>query len=219
MNLLTVFAHPFTDKYPGAVMQAFHQPFVTGGHDIDVLDLHAEGFDPRFTEADHACFWGGPVPEEIAAFHRRVESADRMAFVFPVYWWGMPALMKGWIERVFTAGWAYQFGAGVQDRGKQPPTSLLGNVPTTLIAIAGSRESTYDRYGYRDAMRTQLDVGTFAYCGVTDVASHLIYDVEGDHNEVRRDDGLRAARKIGEAFLDPDRVIRHAKNEHFETKA
>jgi NAD(P)H dehydrogenase (quinone) len=59
MHLLTVFAHPFTDKYPAAVMDAFHEPFREGAHSIDVLDLHSEGFDPRFTKADHAHFWGG----------------------------------------------------------------------------------------------------------------------------------------------------------------
>lgn len=219
MHLLTVYSHPFTDRYPAAVMDAFHEPFRQAGHRIDVLDLHREDFDPRFTPEDHAHFWGGPVPAEIAAMHRRVEAADRLAFVFPVYWWGMPAMMKGWIERVFTVGWAYQYGAGVEDRGKQPLTSLLGNVPTILIGIGGSSKRTYDKYGYDEAMRTQLDVGTFAYCGITDVTSHLIYDVEGDHNSAVRDDGLTRAAEIGGAFLAPDRLIRDAKEEHLRRRA
>jgi NAD(P)H dehydrogenase (quinone) len=219
MHLMTIFAHPFTDKYPAAVMDAFHDPFRQGGHSIDVLDLHSEGFDPRFTQADHAHFWGGPISPEVAAMHRRVEEADRLAFIFPVYWWGMPAIMKGWIERVFTGGWAYQFGSGVEDRGKAPPSSLLVNVPTTLIGIGGSRKRTYDKYGYGDAMRTQLDVGIFAYCGITDVESHLIYDVEGDHNASIRDEGLAQAREIGREFLSPDRVVRDAKEAHLRTRA
>ncbi|WP_277188673.1 NAD(P)H-dependent oxidoreductase [Caballeronia sp. BR00000012568055] len=219
MHVLTVFAHPFRDKYPAAVMDAFHRPFEHAGDSIDILDLHSEGFDPRFTETDHAHFWGGPVPDDIAAMHERVERADRLAFVFPVYWWSMPALMKGWIERVFTGGWAYQFGSGVVDRGKAPPASLLQNVPTTLIGIAGSRKRTYDKYGYADAMRTQMDVGIFAYCGVTDVASHLIYDVEGDHNAPNRDDGLKQAEAIGAAFRSPHRQIRNAKEAHLHKRA
>lgn len=219
MNLLTVFAHPFTDRYPAAVMGAFHEPFRQTGHSIDVLDLHGEGFDPRFTVADHAHFWGGPVPAEIAAMHRRVEQADRLAFVFPVYWWSMPAVMKGWIERVFTGGWAYQFGKGVEDRGKAPPSSLLGNVPTKLIGIGGSSKRTYDKYGYAEAMRTQIDVGIFAYCGITDVESHLIYDVEGDHNAPMREQGLKQAREIGRGFLSADRVIRNARDDHLRDRS
>ncbi|NSY14912.1 NAD(P)H-dependent oxidoreductase [Agrobacterium vitis] len=214
MHLLTVFSHPFADKYPAAVMDAFHEPFRQAGYSVDILDLHQENFDPRFTREDHAHFWGGPVPDEIAAMHHRVETADRLAFVFPVYWWGMPAMMKGWIERVFTGGWAYQFGAGVEDRGKEPPTSLLGNIPTTLIGIAGSTKRTYDKYGYGEAMKTQIDVGTFAYCGLADVESHLIYDVEGDHNAPNRTEGFVQVREIAKAFLSPERMVKNAKEEH-----
>ena len=200
-------------------MDAFHGPFRRSGHSIDVLDLHGEHFDPRFTEADHAHFWGGPIPAEIVAMHSRVEKADRLGFVFPVYWWGMPAVMKGWIERVFTGGWAYQFGKGVEDRGREPPTSLLGNVPTTLIGIGGSSKRTYDKYGYAEAMRIQIDVGTFAYCGITDVDSHLIYDVEGDHNTPTREQGLKRAHEIGSEFLSPGRIVRNAKEDHLRQRA
>ncbi|MGO1267500.1 MAG: NAD(P)H-dependent oxidoreductase [Microbacterium gubbeenense] len=218
MHLLTVFSHPFVDRYPATVMDAFHEPFRQAGHPIDVLDLHQEGFDPRFTEEDHAHFWGGPVPPGISEMHERVEAADRLAFVFPVYWWSMPALMKGWIERVFTGDWAYQYGSGVKDRGKKPLNGLLPSIPTSLIGIGGSKKHTYDKYGYGDAMRTQLDVGIFAYCGITDVENHLLYDVEGDQNAAAREAGLEQAREIGRAFLDPQRVPRDAKAEHLHRR-
>lgn len=218
MHLLTVFSHPIADSYPAAVMSAFHEPFHEAGYTIDVLDLHREDFDPRFTVEDHAHFWGGPVPDGVAAMHRRVEAADRLAFVYPVYWWSMPALMKGWIDRVFTGGWAYQYGQGVEDRGKEPLNGLLPSVPTALIGVGGSKHATYDKYGYDEAMRTQLDVGVFAYCGIRDVESHLIYDVEGDHNAANRTAGLRDARRIGADFLSQDRVPRDAKAEHLHAR-
>lgn len=218
LHLLTVFAHPIANSYPAAVMSAFHEPFRTSGYTIDVLDLHREGFDPRFTAEDHAHFWGAHVPADIAAMHRRVEAADRLAFIFPVYWWSMPALMKGWIERVFTGGWAYQYGRGVQDRGKEPLNGLLPSVPTALLGIGGSKYTTYNKYGYDVAMRTQLDVGIFAYCGIRDVESHLIYDVEGAHNAANRSSGLQDARRIGADFLSPDRVPRDAMAENLRTR-
>lgn len=219
MHLLTVFAHPIRTSYPGRVMESFHEPFAAAGHTIDILDLHAEEFDPRFTPDDHAHFWGGEIPDGIAGSHRRVEAADRLAFVFPVYWWSMPAVMKGWIDRVFTGGWAYQYGSGVDDRGTQPVHGLLPHVPTSLIGIGGSAQRTYDRYRYAEAMRTQIDVGIFAYCGIRDVESHLIVDIEAQGNTVARDHGLDAARSIGADFLSPDRVPRDAKAAHFNTAA
>ncbi|MFB9137044.1 NAD(P)H-dependent oxidoreductase [Vibrio olivae] len=211
MNILTVFSHPYRDKYPGAVMDAFHQPIANAGHHIDILDLHREGFDPRFTEADHACFWGGDLPAEIHKMQQRVAKADQLAFVFPIYWWSMPALMKGWIERVFTGGWAYQYGKGVEDRGQAPLDGLLTNIPTTLIGVGGSKKTTYDKYRYDDAMKIQIDLGIFAYCGVTDVESHIIYDVEGEVNALNREQGLKMANQIGKAFTCAERQPKNVK--------
>lgn len=213
MNILTVYSHPYRDRYPGAVMDAFHQPIIATGHSVDILDLYAEDFDPRFTSADHACFWGGELPQDVALMHQRVEKADQLAFIFPVYWWSMPALMKGWIERVFTGGWAYQYGKGVEDRGKSPLNGLLTNLPTLLIGIGGSKKATYDKYDYERAMRTQIDLGIFSYCGVTDLESHLIYDVEGDHNAKNREHGLILAEQISRDFISPQRIPKNVKQE------
>lgn len=219
MNLLTVFAHPIRNSYPGAVMDAFHKPALEEGHAVDILDLHAEKFDPRFTKEDHACFWGGTLPADIPPMHKRVENADQLAFVFPVYWWSMPALMKGWIDRVFTGGWAYQYGDGVEDRGKAELHGRLSNLPTVLIGVGGSKKATYDKYDYARAMQIQLDLGIFAYCGVTDVQSHLIYDVEGDHNAANRERGLNTAEDIGSAFISHHRTPVNAKDDFLRAKS
>ena len=144
--------------------------------------------------------------------HERVEKADQLAFVFPVYWWSMPALMKGWIDRVFTGGWAYQYGSGVEDRGKADLHGRLTNLPTVLLGVGGSKKATYDKYDYAKAMRIQLDLGIFAYCGITDVQSHLIYDVEGDHNAANRVQGFQTARDISNAFISPSRTPVNAKD-------
>jgi len=68
------------------------------------------------------------------------------------------------------------------------------------------------------AMRTQIDVGIFAYCGITDVESHLIYDAEGDHNAPIREQGLQQAHDIASAFLSDHRVIHNAKLEHLQKR-
>jgi NAD(P)H dehydrogenase (quinone) len=214
LHFLTVFAHPIPDAYPAAVVSAFHAPLIAAGHTVDLLDLHAEDFDPRFTKEDHAHFWGDSIPEDVAAYHARVEKADRLVFIFPVYWWGMPAMMKGWIERVFTGGWAYMFGAGVQDRGVEAVKPLLGNRPTVLIGLGGSSKATYDKYNYGTAMRTVVDVGTFAYCGITDVQSYLLYEVEGDANVSLRAQYLNEVKKIACDFISPSRPIKNAKQDH-----
>ena len=174
MHLLTVFSHPIASSYPAAVMSAFHDPFLASGHTVDVLDLHREGFDPRFGESDHAHFWGGPPPADIAATHRRVEAADRLAFVFPVYWWSMPALLKGWIDRVFINGWAFEHSPA---SGLRPKLQAL---TTHLVPIAGDDSGAYERHGYEAAIRTQIEHGIVDYCGSRRGATAFIYESEQD---------------------------------------
>ncbi|MGU3438129.1 NAD(P)H-dependent oxidoreductase [Actinomycetes bacterium M1A6_2h] len=210
MHLLTVYCHPRRDSYAGAVMDAFHQPFERAGHTVDILDLDREGFDPRFTQADDAHFWGGPLPADISHMQSRVMAADRLAFVFPVYWWSMPALMKGWIERVFTPGWAYRHA----DVGSTSTDAVLPQIPTLLMGIAGSTQRNYDKYGYRDAMRTQLDVGVFSYCRLDDVESHFVYDVEDAESADNRAEGLQTAHRIGAMFGSHERQPRRAREDH-----
>ncbi|CAA9270608.1 MAG: NAD(P)H oxidoreductase YrkL @ Putative NADPH-quinone reductase (modulator of drug activity B) @ Flavodoxin 2 [uncultured Arthrobacter sp.] len=206
MHILTVYSHPTREHFPAAVLDAFVEGVVQAGHTAEVADLQAENFDPRFTAADHAHFWGGPRPADAIQEATRVEAADAIALVFPVYWWSFPALLKGWIDRVFTAGWAYSVDPETTTRG------LLGDKPIILIGIGGMRDGTYDKYGYRTAMETQIDVGIFGFVGLTDVETHLLLDVEGDVNAERRADLLVRARAIGTALVAPDRAPRTARH-------
>ena len=206
MHVLSVYSHPTREHFPAAVLDAVIDGVVQAGHTAEVADLHAEGFDPRFTAADHAHFWGGPRPADAVREAERVEAADAIVLVFPVYWWSFPALLKGWIDRVFTAGWAYSVDPSTTTRG------LLGEKPIILIGMGGMRDGTYDKYGYRAAMQTQIDVGIFGFVGLTDVETHLLLDVEGDANADRRAAQLVQARQIGAALVAPDRVpsrVRH----------
>ena len=70
----------------------------------------------------------------------------------------MSGLLKGWIDRVFSNGWAYDDSTG-------HIVKKLGRLPIHLIAIAGADRRTYDRHGYGEAMKVQIDHGIFDYCG------------------------------------------------------
>ena len=139
------------------------------------------------------------MPEEIRREQARVDRADALAFVFPVWWWSFPAILKGWFDRVFSEGWAYSFEPGMS-RGR------LRDRPTLLLGVGGSRESTYRKYGYDEAMRVQIDVGLLGYCGLRDVETHVFYDVEQSPENRQR--YLAEAREIGRGFGAPTRTQR-----------
>ena len=100
MHVLAVFCHPRRDSFSGAVLDRFAQGAREAGHSVEVADLHAEGFDPVFKAGDFIQFEGGAMPPDVLAEQARVERCDALAFVFPIWWYGMPAMFKGWLDRV-----------------------------------------------------------------------------------------------------------------------
>jgi NAD(P)H dehydrogenase (quinone) len=199
MHVLAIFAHPRRDSYTGAVLDALIAGLADGGHEAEIADLYREGIETRLQPEDYAQFRGEDMPADVRLEQARVDRAEALAFVFPVWWWSFPAILKGWIDRVFSEGWAYSFTPGVS-RGR------LHDRPTLLLGIAGSRESTYRKYGYGEAMRVEIDTGILGYCGLRDVEMRILYDVE--QNRELREHYLAEAREIGQWFLSEARQPR-----------
>jgi NAD(P)H dehydrogenase (quinone) len=127
------------------------------------------------------------IPADIAAEQARIDRADALVLVFPVHWWSMPALLKGWVDRVFSNGWAYDEGPDIKSVKK------LRHLNVHLVGLGGASASTYERRGYRDAMKTQIEHGIFDYCGARVVTSELMLGSEAAEAALH----LEAARGIG----------------------
>lgn len=140
---------------------------------VEIADLWTEGFDPRFGPADWAVHHReASPPADVIAEQARIDRADALILVYPVFWWSMPALLKGWIDRVFANGWAFDFGTDAKLVKK------LDRLRVHLIGVGGADAATYARHGYATAMKTQIDHGIFDYCGAQVVTSQLLLESE-----------------------------------------
>lgn len=193
MHALIVVAHPLGASLTQAVAAELAAGITSGGgHTAEVADLAAEGFDPRFSAADVAAFLReAPVPPDVAAEQARIDRADALVLVYPVYWWSFPALLKGWIDRVFGNGWAYL------DTPETGVVKKLQRLKVHLVAIGGADPGTYARHGYDRAMRTQIDHGIFDYCGARVASSELLAAPDDGDWSSR----LAAARGVGMAVF------------------
>jgi NAD(P)H dehydrogenase (quinone) len=175
MHALIVVAHPNPKSLTHCIAARVGEgvSLADPGNTFEIADLAAEAFDPRFTTADLAVLnRAGPLPADAAAEQARIDRADALVLVYPVYWWSMPGLLKGWIDRVFANGWAYD---------ESPDTGLvkkLHRLKVHLIGIGGADERTYVRHGYFDAMKTQIEHGIFDYCGARVVTSQFLLETQ-----------------------------------------
>ncbi len=200
MRILTVFAHPHRASYTGAVLDAFLAGLNDAGHEAQLADLYREDFDPRFKPADYAQFTAGAadMPEDVLREQQRVEWADAIAFVFPVWWWSFPAILKGWIDRVWCNGWAYDFTV-------ERSLGRLDLSKAVLLCPGGSSADVYRRYGYQEGMRRCIDVGVLGYCGIDTVEMHVFPGV--DDAADARAEYLNIAGQIGRDFAKREPIV------------
>jgi NAD(P)H dehydrogenase (quinone) len=155
------------------VLERHRAGLVAAGHTVEVADLYGQGFDPVFHASDYVQFEGGDMPADVIAEQRRVDGCDALAFVAPVWWLGLPAMLKGWFDRVWSNGWAYEFS-------NNPEGSLLPDRPFVFQLTAGGSRGTYVDYRYDTALDTIIRVGVLGWCGVSESTVALLHDTGFD---------------------------------------
>jgi putative NADPH-quinone reductase len=190
VQVLTVLCHPRADSLTAAIAKEFRAGLSESGHGGELADLYAEGFDPLVLPPDEPD-WNDATKrysDAVLAEQARIERHQAVAMVFPVWWWSFPAMLKGWIDRVWNRGWAYDESKLTLERG-------------LLIGIAAGGARTYDGpRGYRGAMETQLVQGILDYCGVPRGGMELLMNSTDD--DAARATILLRARLLGREFAN-----------------
>jgi NAD(P)H dehydrogenase (quinone) len=113
MRVHVVYAHPSPGSFASAVRDRVVAGLRAQGHEVDELDLYAAGFDPVLTRAEWTAY---PEPEAnlagVALEAERLRRADALVLCFPTWWYGMPAILKGWFDRVWLPGVAFHLPPG-----------------------------------------------------------------------------------------------------------
>ena len=124
-RFLVVHAHPLADSLAAALRDAAIEGIAAAGHESDLVDLYADGFDPCLSVEERAAFARTDYapPSDIAGYCERLVSADGLVLVFPQWWFGMPAILKGFIDRVFVPG--LTFAVDPATRALEPRLSRL----------------------------------------------------------------------------------------------
>ncbi len=194
MRVFVVLAHPRPDSFNAAVVQALTGGLEEAGHVVDTADLYAEGFRPELSAGDMAAFEAGGAPQDVALYQERVLRARGLAFVFPVWWFGQPAMLKGFFDRVFFENFAFRFAEGGRVEG------LLDHPRALVINTAGANEMLYRSFRLDGPLRKTLDEWTLKMCGVRKVEHVIFHDVANITDAARRRI-LEKARTLGRTFF------------------
>ncbi|KAA2236505.1 NAD(P)H-dependent oxidoreductase [Salinarimonas soli] len=113
MRILVLYAHPDPESYVAALLRASLEALARAGHEADLCDLYADGFDPVLSLGERRSYHA--VPENrrgVEDYVRRLERAEGLLLVHPVWNFGYPAILKGFLDRVFLPGVSFRIEAG-----------------------------------------------------------------------------------------------------------
>jgi putative NADPH-quinone reductase len=113
MRVLVLYAHPLADSFAAMLHRAIITALQRQGHEIDDCDLYAEGFDPVLSAAERAAYnTEAPDLAGVADHVARLRAAEALVLCFPTWWYGLPAILKGYFDRVWANGVAFRLPSG-----------------------------------------------------------------------------------------------------------
>ena len=105
---LVIYAHPYTGSFNHAVLEATTTALDKANRPYDVIDLYADGFDPRYTVEELALFGeGGTLDPLVTRYQELIKGAARLIVVTPIWWNDLPGMLKGFFDKVMKQKWAY----------------------------------------------------------------------------------------------------------------
>jgi NAD(P)H dehydrogenase (quinone) len=183
MNVLMIYAHPAPHSLNSALRDYAVLHLQDAGHAVTVSDLYAMQWQPSLQAGEVAEVAGN----EVLAEQEKLLWADVVIFQFPLWWFSMPAIMKGWVERVYTYGFGYGVGEHSERRwGDRYGEGTLAGKRAMLMVTAGGWEPHYSPRGVNgaiDELLFPIHHGILYYPGMQVLPPFLVYRADRMNEE------------------------------------
>ncbi|UFT99739.1 NAD(P)H oxidoreductase [Radiobacillus kanasensis] len=185
MKVLTIVTHPRKNSLTFQVANQFVLGLKKEGHEAEVMDLYQSNFDPVLRELDEPDWTSNQqnFSSEVEAEMEKLRKFDALAFVFPLWWWSMPAMLKGYIDRVWNYGFAYG-------------PNKLTHKHVLWLSLAGAPIERFTKRRYDEMMERYFNVALADYCGIPSSRFELLYETISGNPEYM-EDWLSQAYQLG----------------------
>ena len=156
-RVLIILGHPSTDSFCGAIATCYFEAATQAGREVRIMQLGALNFDPVLHEGYNQI---QTLEQDLLDAQADIMWAEHLVFVFPLWWGGVPALLKGFIDRTFLPGFAFKYR-----QGKVFPDKLLKG-RTAHLLVAMDTAPWYYKWVYWMPGLHQMRKHTLAFCGI-----------------------------------------------------
>ncbi len=159
MNHLIIIAHPRKESLNYSILNKISEVFTNQGDKVKVRDLYALNFNPVLEYGHLKNLKEGKTCPDILVEQSYISWADELTFIYPLWWNAFPAILKGYIDRVFTNGFAFK----VTEKGVE---GMLKDKRVRLITSAGMDEQTLKKMNIFESLKITQDQGVFQFSGM-----------------------------------------------------
>lgn len=165
MRILIIYSNHHGDNFNSGLLKRLISKITESGDELMVRDLYQMNFDPVLRTSDFEMISAGNPPEDIRKEQEFIKWADVLLFIYPIWWGGMPAIVKGYIDKVFSWGFAYKSNGN-------GPYPLLTDKKAILMNSFGQTRAEYEM-GMFAAMNRVNSEGVFGFSGIE--VMHQLY--------------------------------------------
>lgn len=197
MHVYILFAHPSKNSFNRAVLEAFTRGLGEAGHTYEIGDLYGMDFKCEMDLDQYHREVGldpdAPVPDDVKEEQEKVDRADALAFIYPVWWSDCPAKLKGWFDRVLTYGYAYFY-----DENEERYTKIDIR-KAVVICSTGHPVEHLEEIGIAESMRRIMLNDRLLGVGVREASMEILGGMMPQENSFR-DRNLKEAYNVGRNF-------------------
>ncbi len=159
MKYLIIYTHPNPASFNHAILETISGELKKKKKEFKVRDLYKIGFNPALSTKDLLAIQNGAVPTDIKKEQDYISKADTLIFIFPIWWSAMPAMLKGYIDRVFSLKFAY-------DITEDKVIGLLKGKKVFMVSTTGASRKDYEQMGAFKMMNMSIDMAIFRFSGM-----------------------------------------------------
>lgn len=130
MKILIIYAHPNHDGHHGYFLDRFKEKLTAAHTDYEIIDLYALNYNPVLLDSELYSAGRRAISPENLDFQKKIKEAERLTFIYPTWWQNMPAILKGFVDRVFTGGFGFRYENGL-------PVKLLKGKKAAIFTASG----------------------------------------------------------------------------------
>ncbi len=172
-TVLIVYSHPYEKSFNHAVLEAVVRGVGRAGDVAEVCDLYADGFEPAMSAEELRIYNdGGHVDPLVERYQAQVARADRLVIVCPVWWNDVPAMVRGWLDKVMLVGFSWE-ATGEGLRG------TLQHIRRVDVYTTSTNTTEFTRERLGDSIQRALIDGTFWQLGVAEGTWHNFGGMDG----------------------------------------